>query len=276
MSSIIDNYLSDSDDGLAVHANPELDGFVSQPSSATEIYRNAMDMMGSASRHGVNFSQPVTQANKSDNDRCALVNEDNCINDDWLIDDMQPSKRRRVDVNGVFSTSNTRRSGERRCSKEETNRQDRVNGIQDREVIESSNKERTCDKRQERSECSGLGSDNDLLVDMFEEDFITIDDSTPDSGRHLSTGVNQRLNKANYRKKQLKITHFNTQRTQQSQRHSGSTSTVLNPSQTLHLANNTQLPVLPPQQTNQISNLTVMRIKVKVKDKLLLIPVTNR
>ncbi|XP_077993880.1 tonsoku-like protein [Glandiceps talaboti] len=93
-----------------LYRNPLIDNFTdfSQPENASSVYRDAIANMGSAARR-TSSQTPQQRLNLADSDanQPALVAEDEYTGDDWLIDDMRqrPSKRKRIDIESVFRTS---------------------------------------------------------------------------------------------------------------------------------------------------------------------------
>ncbi|CAH1779523.1 unnamed protein product [Owenia fusiformis] len=83
---------------------------VIEASNARNDYKNAIDALKSSSRRSLtqvakSTAKPKFSTNQKFN---ALISEDD-VQDDWLIDDLGPeTKKRKLDIDGVFSTSSTR------------------------------------------------------------------------------------------------------------------------------------------------------------------------
>ena len=84
--------------------NPLLDD-LDISSNATEAYRSAMTSIGGSSARASKVTW--SGSHKSSADHSALIREDEYV-DDWLVNDLQPMKRRKMDVNGLFTTNTTK------------------------------------------------------------------------------------------------------------------------------------------------------------------------
>lgn len=117
------------DDSQETYPNPRLQK-EKAPKRATDFYRSAIKGVGLSATKMVSPSQPRNlQAPKEVQ---PFLAEEETPDDDWLIDDMRPAnKKRRLDVNDVFSTSQTSQRAPKR--KKNTSDQEPFRSLSDTE-----------------------------------------------------------------------------------------------------------------------------------------------
>ncbi|XP_053390482.1 tonsoku-like protein, partial [Mercenaria mercenaria] len=76
---------------------------------ATDAYKQAISKVGRSACRANQSSQPKSSRRTSNPDGPALIAEEDFIENDWLIDDLKPTKAKKVDVNGYLSTGNIRK-----------------------------------------------------------------------------------------------------------------------------------------------------------------------
>ncbi|XP_033729608.1 tonsoku-like protein, partial [Pecten maximus] len=253
------------DDSEEMYPNPLSQ--VPETSNATQSYRQAIYQVGSSAiRRKTPQPSNSSQTPRQSKDSTALISVEEFVDDDWLIDDLQPMKRRRIDIDKVFSTNGTRNKS---SIKEKRN------------VIDSESEEET---RVDDTEDTGLtvtqimpnvsldtnmenSNDNDDLI-LLNEDFsdelppLTLSTSRVSRTNVLSPMPDQST-EANTRAlaskpRQMRMTQFAIRHTDSSQSS------------------------IPPEVNSQMNGVSltttpgqVMRVKVRVKDKLLLVPAPN-
>eukprot|EP00106_Octopus_bimaculoides_P007525 XP_014774967.1 PREDICTED: tonsoku-like protein [Octopus bimaculoides] len=79
--------------------------------SATDAYRNAMSTVGSSARQRLHKSEcsskSLQRRNKVGSSKTALISSEKYVDSDWLIEDVQPSKRKRLAPRGNYFTTGT-------------------------------------------------------------------------------------------------------------------------------------------------------------------------
>lgn len=117
------------DDSQETYPNPRLQK-EKAPKRATDFYRSAIKGVGLSATKMVSPSQPRnSQASKEVQ---PFLAEEETLDDDWLIDDMRPAnKKRRLNVNDVFSTSQTSQRAPKR--KKNTSDQEPLRSLSDTE-----------------------------------------------------------------------------------------------------------------------------------------------
>ena len=215
--------------------------------NATEAYKEALFGIGSAVRKAQTVqSRKVSQLDHSANEMPSLIPQNEIVGDDWLVDDMRPTKRKKYDMDGVFSTKSTRdhsapRSGEKRKHSKENSDENadlNVNVFHDEEPL---------------SEDIVINED-ESAVNIIENYDLNVSQDESEPSRHQRSK----------RSRQLKLTKF-TSSTPNSFKNDVNTS--------LRETQNT--PQNHSVHSSQVARQP-MRVKVKVKDKLFLIPVLNR
>ncbi|KAK3086036.1 hypothetical protein FSP39_012431 [Pinctada imbricata] len=102
---MIDN---DDQDLENIYRIPDLEK-ESLSTSATDSYKTAIRSVGQSANSREHSSQSTSlRSARKEKAEGAFVDKGEFVDDDWLIDDMRPSsKRRRVNVNGAFTSGNT-------------------------------------------------------------------------------------------------------------------------------------------------------------------------
>ncbi|XP_067651878.1 tonsoku-like protein isoform X2 [Haliotis asinina] len=252
------------------YPNPRLED-LGPHRSATDNYRHAMTGIGSASQRaavrGPAYHNSVTP--KSHTDSSALLDADDFVGDDWLIDDIQPQKRKKLDIGGVFSTSGSRKSGLADSTRQKCDMSKRKGFVID-DVDEDSG-----------------ASDNLLEAAPSNPDVLNVDDFTDDfvvSGSSVNNdGIIQNPSLANRSKlstkskpRQMKLTNFTTQENRSTLNSASIYQTEnieFEPSQ-----NGFSTMSCPPSSSHQSEALTstgVMRLKVTIDGQMLLVPVPD-
>ena len=104
-----------------VYRNPRLEDITASPQTAAEAYRSSILALGSSThramaRVAVTTPTSLPQAQRPAH-RPALIDEREMVGDDWLIDDLQPSSRKRRDygtLGGILSSDSVRPARERK------------------------------------------------------------------------------------------------------------------------------------------------------------------
>lgn len=117
------------DDSQETYPNPRLQK-EKAPKRATDFYRSAIKGVGLSATKMVSPSQP--RNSQAPKEVQPFLAEEETPDDDWLIDDMRPAnKKRRLDVNDVFSTSQTSQRAPKR--KKNTSDQEPFRSLSDTE-----------------------------------------------------------------------------------------------------------------------------------------------
>lgn len=117
------------DDSQETYPNPRLQK-EKAPKRATDFYRSAIKGVGLSATKMVSPSQQ--RNSQAPKEVQPFLAEEETPDDDWLIDDMRPAnKKRRLDVNDVFSTSQTSQRAPKR--KKNTSDQEPFRSLSDTE-----------------------------------------------------------------------------------------------------------------------------------------------
>lgn len=117
------------DDSQETYPNPRLQK-EKAPKRATDFYRSAIKGVGLSATKMVCPSQP--RNSQAPKEVQPFLAEEETPDDDWLIDDMRPAnKKRRLDVNDLFSTSQTSQRAPKR--KKNTSDQEPFRSLSDTE-----------------------------------------------------------------------------------------------------------------------------------------------
>lgn len=265
---------SDSDDGLLPHEiqtnrtpdlsdseeffpNPILDDHINNTQSATDTYKSAIESLKGHNSRKTAAPLQRTRQSKSTQPMPALVDSEEFI-DDWLIDDMQqPTKKQRLDVNGVFSSNSSRKKTDENLSRKNLLCSVKKNRNMIIDDEESNNDTNSSFKDSNQD-------DVNLIIDQDDVDIITQND--------VLSRPSQRS-----KPRQLSLTNFAVRisetGTNNQEAASGLYCTPPNQFSTglCNTQNITSIPTMPRETSGP-----VMRVKVRVKDKLLLIPVPSR
>ena len=297
------------EDSAETYINPLLDDLNDSP-SATEAYRSAMTGIGSSLARSSQQVKPKTQKTKTNHS--ALIREDEYV-DDWLIDDLQPMKRRKMDVNGLFSTGTTKTGKKKSKSWEESNHRTEENRkssgkgarcrIDDSDIENDTDSDSVAmdtdmidnpDKEIDETDSyiNGIDSDNTLTNDF--NDFVLdvdldSDSEMPPINRNKNSAKSPFMNQISAKPskpKQTKITNFGTRSVSPSLLESEPV--IVNLTSPVQRRNtdvgnsaiDTSTSGPRHQSLVQGSNAGglsgVIRVKVQIKDKLLLIPILDR
>ncbi|CAC5396682.1 NFKBIL2 [Mytilus coruscus] len=249
--------LSDSEEFFP---NPMMEDEIRTTSqSATESYKSAMEnLRGHVNRKTVS-SQIVPTSKQQQTS--ALIDAEIFI-DDWLIDDMQqPTKRQKLDINGVFSSNTSRKKSEEVLSGKASSLSIKKN----RSIIfDDDSDDINIDTSVDIHGNNRIGDDN-ILID--ENDISIISQSTQlPSIRPLQKT----------KPRQLSLTNFAV-RVSENRTVAQDTAGIENATSFLATtgptSTQTALDSTPSSHRDTVGPL--MRVKVRVKDKLLLIPVPN-
>ncbi|XP_069112103.1 tonsoku-like protein [Argopecten irradians] len=247
------------DDSEEMYPNPLSQ--VPDTSNATQSYRQAIHQVGSSAVRR-KTSQPSSRTSRHSKDSTALISADDFVDDDWLIDDLQPMKRRRIDVGNVFSTNGTRTKSSQK---------------EKRNVINSDSEEDTTMGDTENTVLSDSQSIASLPADIDNDDMMLMSEDFPDELPPL-TLPSSRINKPNVlsplpdntvtgsrtvnsKPRQMRLTQFAVRQSDSSQ--------SFTPSEITSQTNSVGVSSTPAAVGQ------VMRVKVRVKDKLLLVPAPN-
>ncbi|XP_060084011.1 tonsoku-like protein [Ylistrum balloti] len=243
------------DDSEEVYPNPLTQAPVS--SNATHSYRQAIHQVGSSAvrRKAPQASSNHVTKSLNSKDSAALISADEYV-DDWLIDDMRPAvKRRRLNIE---SSDKNKETSVERTVKEDTVSLDSQSLANDNVNLESLS---------DNDDIMLLNEDDDFCDDLFplalrisriNRSNVLSDISVPAPCTSSMTDAFAMTNKP----KQMRMTQFAVRQTDTIQ------SSL--PPETLSQRSGVNM--------NQISSSAVgqvMRVKVRVKDKLLLVPAPN-
>ncbi|XP_052815390.1 tonsoku-like protein [Mya arenaria] len=297
--------LSDVDDSESTRASLSDD----QDHGGAEAYMNAISTVGRSAKRSSQHTQKSSIGKK---DNRALLDEDDVVMDDWLEDDLGPSKpvrRKNVDCLGLLSSDGTRKRNRSspNSSAKTLDRSGQSSSQKKRIRIEDSDSESSEDEAGTAEQLANVDngktdmdvSDDDINVTltnidneipmMFEDfdDFIIVESqnippeppktSFPTAGCSTSYSKNKVLSrKNNSSQKQCKLTDYglvNLGTQEQSSRlHSTQGNYNLIPSTV------SQAPVSNSIAVSNISRPglgNVLRIKVQVEDTVLMIPVVD-
>ena len=96
--------VSSDDDEEEVYHNPQLEELTFSSQTATETYRNSIRALGSSTQRAAVTKPSVTSSRtKNNSPRPALIEEQEMVGDDWLVDDLKPSSRKRRDRSSIGS-----------------------------------------------------------------------------------------------------------------------------------------------------------------------------
>ncbi|XP_071174589.1 tonsoku-like protein [Mytilus edulis] len=248
--------LSDSEEFFP---NPMMDDEISTTQSATASYKSAIEnLRGHVNRKTVPSQNVPTSKQQQTS---ALIDEEIFV-DDWLIDDMhQPTKRQKLDINGVFSSNSSRKKSEEVLSQKASSSSIKKN----RSIIfDDDSEDINIDTSVDIHSNNRIGDDN-ILID---EDDISI------ISQRTQLPSIRRLQKTKPR--QLSLTNFAV-RVSENRSVSQDTAGIENATSFLATtgptSTQTTIDSTPSSYRDTVGPL--MRIKVRVKDKLLLIPVPN-
>ena len=329
----------ETEDSEEVHLNPLLDD-LDISSNATEAYRSAMTSIGGSAARASKVTR--SGSHKSSADCSALIREEEYV-DDWLVDDLQPMKRRKMDVNGLFTTNTTKNrkqvkdnvhnnrteqkrkqnSKSARCRIEENDSENESDVRSIDKEIHNRDDDDSIDYYSAFSDCDSLDFDplkgknfdndldNDLAVHLtndldndLDNDLVGFDTiatrqaktrSRPSFGLSDSNSINNCNNNIEAqpivildhpvkpsKPKQTKITSFGTRISAASDASSavpGLVSSRVGESLVSSVRERLDAPVIPSNEAtgSTIGHIAgVVRIKVQIKDKLLLVPVFDR
>ncbi|KAL3860427.1 hypothetical protein ACJMK2_010551, partial [Sinanodonta woodiana] len=257
----------DFEDSEMIFTNPAL-GEIQQPlKNAKEEYKNAINKVGS-SRSRISQSQALShgsQKSSNSNSSVALIAEEKFIGDnDWLIDDMRPSKKRKMDVEGLLCSRTTRN----KRPKDKSDRKSR------KEMPEKSFTE----KNNFTGDQDFFENDSDEIGDNYNQDhhsqnndvYIDLCDITNGTDSHSSDslkGDNSTLNSSKRRLIQPTLSQFTEKANYRSEVNVVTADTRFNVAETQ--IQSSMMPIT-------MVKADVLRIKVRIKDKLLLIPIQDR
>lgn len=286
------------DDSEEMYPNPILEDRTptTVTSNATESYRQAISQIGSSAARR-KAAQPPNHTPKSRRvtDTTALISADDFVDDDWLVDDLQPMKRRKIDGNGGFATGFRQRGSQKErtnliesdsdddCGTESSCLSDGTVMLTHEPIIQDGsviNSNQTCDDHQ------------DVTITEVNEDFtddFSLPSLRPSSSNRSSTSsqvcvpnlISDNLDPPRWvapsRPRQTRMTQFGTRQTDNTQNapNTHRTHTVHNTqNNTMFLS---QMGAVSPglEVTNHVPVGSVLRLKVRVKDKLLLVPAPN-
>ncbi|ESO83101.1 hypothetical protein LOTGIDRAFT_169742 [Lottia gigantea] len=284
-----ENNPPDSYDSQEIYRSAILDDLNDNVQSATDNYRNAISLVRTSAQN-LPSQIPKSAQNRKPSDQTdsnALIGEDNFVGDDWLIDDVGPIKRKFRDCDG-FMSGNTTRSASKTKNK--------------RPRIDSDNDETVdLDNLSDVAESDHVSVTPDNHNDVT-DDFIQIDDTSPDTLPTLPTRKTQKFLSLKRKPKQTRLTSFgvNSSRRESSQTTFGrstnfgnldawesDSSNSMDAPSSIFGNNSTQSTNFGLSAVSALSSISsahptgtqpmgsVMRLKVKVKEKVLLIPVPS-
>ena len=246
-----------------------------------------MTCIGSSAARASQATRSKSQRNRADSS--ALIREDEYV-DDWLIDDLQPMKRRKVDINGLFTTRTTKSNKKQTKTtnsdhRTEQRRKEKTSSVRCR--IEDSDIESDTESEIGQIINEIVSEFDDKINDTTKMDYTVLDDVCDsidgfDSDLEIQPIVRASNRQTTKKPKQTKITSFGTLTANVSV---GSSSNSVNAvtSDTSRTLLSTTIPssgaqvitenVVSGSNNGRISG--IIRVKVQIKDKLLLIPVID-
>ncbi|XP_061196939.1 tonsoku-like protein [Saccostrea echinata] len=248
------------------------------PKRATEFYKSAIKAVGLSATKMVSASQPSNS--KAQKEIQPFLAEEEVLDDDWLIDDMKPTNRkRRLDVNDVFPKSQVPSSQRGPKRKKHSNEQGQLSDFLDNENSESDVTALVV--------AENLSQDNHLNVHetTIGEDLHLISES---ENSNDSVEIRPRSSRLSRKPKQTKLTNFGVRKCNnyvsdenlmentsslQDSRFSSDVSSTLNlvrPGVTLPSSQ------MAPGSLTQTVAFPVGTLRVTVKDKKLLVPVFEK
>lgn len=215
----------------------------------------------------------------------ALLEENETVGDDWLIDDMRPGlKRKRMDVDGVFTTTSSRDNKKVRKSKSPGNSSNRsseqqenlsMNSIHDEEIETWPDSQSDVDGEFPPQSFPGLDIELNTDFDMSQPNKENVAAWEDDEIVELT---NLRRQKSG-RQRQLKLTSFGVQQVQVNNEESSRDDrhkdvAVVGATQGRDRVQSTNAPSSQPSigPTHSVA----MRLKVKIQDKTILVPILQR
>ena len=238
---------------------------IDTPSDARSFYDSAIAGVRSAATTAAHSQQARASNSRNSsstaNKKPALIDENSYVGDDWLEEDVRPSKRQRRDIETVFRTGGATKNSN----------------------TSQPSQQRKTDKRNNQAKTI-LQSDNETSneMDVNDIDAIEIDSSdygilSSSSRQHSNRPVSQKPR----RSRQLKLTTFTSgpsgssqdQRIVRDDRTNGGTAVnEVDPVTGLQRPSAVTSQLTTPP-SNQGSN--VMRLRVKINNKTLLVPVVG-
>ena len=244
--------LSDSEEFFP---NPILDDHIDHTQSATDTYKSAIESLRGYNNRKLPSSQGVRQS-KSSEQTTALVDAEEFIDDDWLIDDMQqPTKRQRLDLNGVFSSNSSRKKSDDSFTRKTSSSRTKTN----RSVIIED------DDSNFNNDMENIGID----ADNSHVDVNIIADKNNTNSYTQNTNLPTLQQSQRTKPRQLSLTNFAVRVSNDST--NKQETTVPNDSIVADYPTSSNTPSVLRESSGP-----AMRVKVRVKDKLLLIPVPYR
>ncbi|XP_050398300.1 tonsoku-like protein [Patella vulgata] len=264
------------EDSEEIYLNPALEN-IHTNGNATEDYRSAISLVGKSAAHS---SQMLVSTQKhlpfeSSVEPDALLSENSYVGDDWLIDDTRPIKRKFRDCDGLMSGNSFSRSQKSNVAKRQ---RITTNPIEDDDLVSNDSND-ICDI-----------NDNNFNMDNEDIDFCVIEDVISPEAVNRTNNTQKSLS-LKRKAKQTRITSFgsSSERMQMSTSSNKVNSRNIN-NKTLKQSavsindlwdTNSNDSVDSSAGINSIINVpsvsqmstNVMKFKVKIKDKVLLIPV---
>ncbi len=191
-----------------VYLNPSLEGIEAlNPSTATNVYKNVMASVGSAATRG--SSQQACPAHRELASQAAVIAEDELVGDDWLIEDVRPTnKRKHTDIDKLFATGGVPRSQRDPVDRGQTrsNHSRKNSGKSNNNNNSSSKKRRTEPEVAETNE--EIADIDDFNDDFFMADVMLMDDNIPSNSLSDTLSDRQDTHQKPKPKKQQKLTHM--------------------------------------------------------------------
>jgi hypothetical protein len=297
--------MEDDDDDLdeeQVYTNPRLDDLpeLKEAGGATKIYRDAMKIFGSSAQRISLQNQHTTEIENEveEEPESALVTESE--HDSWLVDDLAPltykRKRPDSDVNNLFKTMGTRKK------RREDDEKKKTSAVEDKGRTTQSKKRRSDERaRSDERNVHGrgsVGSGNHIIdsedfgahnatisyagedrempnstmgnVERFpDDDIIDLElDATPSTAPSSRSSTSSLVRHT----QQLKLTGFMSSNSANSNPNSASTSGYSSGGGRSDTNMRKETPAVPALPSVSFH----LRIKVKIRGELLLIPVPNK
>ncbi|KAK3589305.1 hypothetical protein CHS0354_026959 [Potamilus streckersoni] len=256
----------DSEDSEMIFTNPALEEIKRPMKNAKEEYKNAINKVGSS---GSRISQSpalshVSHRTSNPNSSIALIAEEKFIGDnDWLIDDMQPSKKRKRDVEGFFSSKTARNKRPKDDSNMKSCKKMPLKSYREKNSF-------TGDQDFFGNDSDEIGDNNSQDHHSQNNDIAFINDVYSDFC-DITNGMDSHSSESQKGDKSTKGRLIQSTLSQFTEKVNFRSEVNLNTFDARPPVDEAELPII-----STMVKTDVMRIKVRIKDKLLLVPIQDR
>ena len=232
--------------------------------SATDTYKTAIKSVGLSANRRENTNSSSSQAGRNEREAGAFVEENEFIDEDWLIDDLGPaSKRQKTNASGAFMTGSSCRSRSQPLKRKSSSVRKESREF---ENLQSVKDDIILDEDVMRNSDSG---ENVFIREGVEEDIVEINSDFEDIQSSLPTMHRARTSR---NKRQLKLTSYGVKTV-------NANNSAIQDSHTITDIPSQQCGVMPSQQTStqpttpHSVRMPAASVRVRVKDKLLIVPI---